>query len=234
MRPRLPIAAGLAAVLLAAVVGLLFARQDDRPRSETLAAIAPTATERPPATVTPTATLVPTTTNTPRPPPTATPQPPPPPPPTPHVHEEPPSQPPAPQESGEWLDPAFAARVLALVNVERTSRGLAAFTTNGALTRAAESYAHTLLQFDSLTHTANGTDPLGRMRAAGYSAGPTVGEVLWRGVGSWPPERTVADWMASPGHRAIILSTAYREAGVGCYFKQAGRVEARCVLDAAG
>ena len=124
--------------------------------------------------------------------------------------------------------------MLTLVNAERTSRGLAAFTSNGALTQAAESYAHTLLQFDSLTHTANGTDPLGRMRAAGYTGGPTVGEVLWRGVGSWPPERTVADWMASPGHRAIILSSAYREAGVGCAFKQMGQLEARCVLDAAG
>ena len=124
--------------------------------------------------------------------------------------------------------------MLALVNLERTSRGLAAFIPNAALTQAAESYAHTLLQFDSLTHTANGSDPLGRMRAAGYSGAPTVGEVLWRGVGSWPPERTVADWMASPGHRAIILSAAYRQAGVGCYFKQNGRLEARCVLDAAG
>ena len=231
MRPRLLIAAGLAAVLLTAVAGLLFARQDDRPRSETLAAIAPTATERPTATITATATLVPTTTNTPRPPPTATPQPPPPPP-TPHVHEEPPL--PAAQVSGEWLDPAFAARVLTLVNAERTSRGLAAFTSNGTLTQAAESYANTLLQFNSLTHTANGTDPLGRMRAAGYTGSPTVGEVLWRGVGSWPPERTVADWMASPGHRAIILSSAYREAGVGCAFKQTDVLEARCVLDAAG
>jgi uncharacterized protein YkwD len=72
------------------------------------------------------------------------------------------------------------------------------------------------------------------MRAAGYTGGPPAGEVLWRSVGSLPPERTVADWMASPGHRDIILSSAYREAGVGCAFKQTDRLEARCVLDAGG
>ena len=120
------------------------------------------------------------------------------------------------------------------MNAERTARGLAAVTPNDALARAAVDYAHLLLQFETLSHSAAGTTLSGRARAAGYTAGPPLGEVLWLAVGVAPPERAVADWMASPGHRDIILSPVYRSAGAGCYFQQGSLLEARCVIDFGG
>ena len=72
------------------------------------------------------------------------------------------------------------------------------------------------------------------MRAAGYTSGPPLGEVLWLAVGVLPPERTVADWMASPPHREVILSSSYRVAGASCYFRQGARWETRCVMDFGG
>jgi uncharacterized protein YkwD len=105
---------------------------------------------------------------------------------------------------------------------------------NNALARAAADYAVLLMQYSSLSHTAAGTTLTGRVRAAGYTAGPPLGEVLWLAVGVVPPERTVADWMASPGHRDVILSSSYSVAGAACYFRQGARWEARCVMDFGG
>ena len=135
----------------------------------------------------------------------------------------------------EWLHTDFGTQVLALVNAERSERGLLEFSANDALTRAAKGYARTLLRLDLLSHTADGTDLLSRVRAAGYGGGPPLGEILWRGVGALSPEDTVAGWMSSPAHRAIILDPGYREAGVGCYVRDDGAVlDVRCVVDVAG
>ena len=124
--------------------------------------------------------------------------------------------------------------MFSLVNVERTSRGLAALAPNDALARAARDYARTLLEFPSLSHSADGTTVRDRTRAASYTGGPPLGEVLWLAVGVAPPERAVADWMASPPHRDAILNASFQEAGAGCYFRQAELPEARCVVDFGG
>jgi uncharacterized protein YkwD len=64
-----------------------------------------------------------------------------------------------------------------------------------------------------------GGDVVDRVRRAGYALrGCTwrLGEVLARRLG---PGATAADtvhaWMASPGHRSILVSEHYRELGVG-------------------
>jgi uncharacterized protein YkwD len=114
------------------------------------------------------------------------------------------------------------------------ARGLAPLSADGALTRGATNYARTLIELGTLSHSANGTTLLQRVRSAGYSGGPPLGEVLWQSTGYLPPERTVSDWLNSPGHRDTILNPAYRFAGVGCYFRQAARLEGRCVMDLAG
>ena len=185
----------------------------------------------PTATPTETATATPTPSPTPPPPPTATTAP------VPHVHT--PVPPAAPQEQAPpepqprvWSDPAFAGRVLTLINAERSARGLAPLATDGALTASATGYAETLLRLGALSHNADGTDVLSRARAAGYGGGLPVGEVSWRGVGSLPPENVVSGWMSSGSHRDVVLSGQFRVAGVGCYFRDdGGMLEARCVMD---
>jgi uncharacterized protein YkwD len=121
-----------------------------------------------------------------------------------------------------------------LVNGERAARGVGPLAPDGALTNGATSYASMLLGYSALSHTAGGTTLSTRTARAGYTAGPPLGEVLWLGIGVLPPERVVSDWMNSPGHRDVILSPTYTKAGSGCYFRQGGRLEARCVLDVAG
>ena len=111
---------------------------------------------------------------------------------------------------------------------------MAPLSPDSALTGGAVNYAGTLLQLNTLGHSANGTTLLQRVRAAGYGGGPPLGEVLWQSTGYLPPERTVSDWLNSPGHRDTIMNPAYRVAGVGCYFRQAARLEGRCVMDLAG
>ena len=228
MRSRLSLAAGLAVVFVAAIVGLFVARQGDGYRSDTLALALPTATLQPTATATD--TPAPTATNTPQPAPTATAEPVPPPASDPPPEDPPHQHPPPQQSTDEWFDTAFANRVLSLLNAERTSRGIAALTRNGALTQSAQNYARTLTRLNALSHNADGTSLQSRAGAAGYP-GLRLGEMLWRSVGYLPPEQVVADWMASAGHRDIILDPTFRDAGVGCYFRQTDRLEARCVMD---
>lgn len=136
---------------------------------------------------------------------------------------------PGPPSSANRLDAGFASQVLALVNAERSARGIAPLGSNGALTQAANGYALLLLGYPSLTHTANGTTLQGRASAAGYGGG-YLGEVLWQGWGTFSPADVVAAWMNSPPHRAIILDPTYRDAGVGCAFS-AGSPDSRCVMD---
>lgn len=62
------------------------------------------------------------------------------------------------------------------------------------------------------------TLPWDRMTAAGYNWNSAAENIS---AGYSTPSAAVAGWMASAGHRANILSTSYRELGVGYYY-QAG------------
>jgi uncharacterized protein YkwD len=74
---------------------------------------------------------------------------------------------------------------------------------------------------DYFEHVGPGGDtPADRMRSCGYiyssGVGYEVGEnialgTLWAGS----PQAIVADWMASPGHRANILDAHFRDTAVG-------------------
>ena len=238
--PAVALAAVLMAVLLtAAASAILLSLGSADLRSETLSAAEPAATAPPPTTPQP-----PTATDTPQPPSanapvaTATPQPPTllaeQPASTQHTHPSPtPYAQPTPPPT-DRIDGDFANRVLALINAERTSRGIPALQTNSALVRSAQGYARTLLQLDALGHDVDGSSLSSRVAAAGYDGGAPLGELLWGSTGYRPPEQVVADWMASPGHRQFILDTAYSFVGVGCAFSEGDRLKARCVMDMAG
>ena len=104
---------------------------------------------------------------------------------------------------------------LCLLNKERRSRGLRALKLNHKLSVAARRHARAMSARKFFAHG----DFVGRIRAAKYLAGArswTVGENLaW---GSWDyatPASIHRGWMNSPPHKKNILSSRFREVGIG-------------------
>ena len=111
-----------------------------------------------------------------------------------------------------------------LVNRTRTSHGLRGFAWSRSLARAAHRHARDMSRRGYFGHQRAGGPSLGRRaRAAGFR-GRNVGEAIAYGCGSLStPASIVSAWLASPGHRAILLSGRSR-VGVGV----AGRPPANC------
>jgi uncharacterized protein YkwD len=108
------------------------------------------------------------------------------------------------------------AALLCAINRARVAHGLPAWAINPSLRRAAGRHAADMVRRHYFAHVrAGGLDVLSRLRAAGWS-GTAYGEALAWGCGTRArPRATVRSWLASPMHRAILLSPLYREAGVG-------------------
>jgi uncharacterized protein YkwD len=121
-----------------------------------------------------------------------------------------------PSDCNARINPAYDAEVLALVNQERTSRGLSALTLQSQLDTAANNHSVDMVCNDFFSHTgSDGSSPSSRATALGYPS-TFVGENIYYGSGSYDsPQQTVASWMNSDGHRANILNTDYTEIGIG-------------------
>ena len=112
------------------------------------------------------------------------------------------------------------AAVLGALNAARADAGVAPVRRRPALTRAACAYAADMVARRFFSHTSpDGKGPVDRARASGYlRAAPvwSVGEIL---LWSRKPVFTAADaaaaWLASPPHKVVLLSRAYKDAGVG-------------------
>ena len=108
--------------------------------------------------------------------------------------------------------------VICLVNKKRHHRGARRLTWDPRLQSAAESHSTAMDSYNFFAHGGDGT-PVDRVRASGYLAGASswiVGEDLhWGTGGQGTPKATVKRWMASPSHRATMLSRAFRNIGVG-------------------
>ena len=97
--------------------------------------------------------------------------------------------------------------MLRKVNEARAHHGLAALRRSSSLSASAASYSHWLMQVDYFGHMTS-------IRASG--AFDRLGEVLEMHRGYKARiTRTLRRWLASPGHRAVILSPAYRYFGAG-------------------
>lgn len=115
--------------------------------------------------------------------------------------------------AGCTADPATSARALALVNAERRARGLRPVTVNARLVAAAQGHACDNMRRGVYTHTGSDGSTLSarlgrqgyRLRAAAENTGLGFEEA---------PERLVAFWMRSPGHRDNILDPDFTEAGL--------------------
>ena len=108
--------------------------------------------------------------------------------------------------------------VIALVNQERTARGIPALTASEVLLGTADTRVKECAQLFSHTRPDNRTFwTVFTDKKISYGL---VGENI--AYGQSTPEEVVAAWMNSSSHRATILSTEYTAIGVGYYKTAAG------------
>jgi uncharacterized protein YkwD len=127
--------------------------------------------------------------------------------------------------AGSWLRPVPAneaqvrAATVCLINAERERHGRVALTQNVMLQRAAELHSLDMGKRKFFEHrNPDGVQPDARIIHQGYPP-ILVGENLaWGELAQSAPANVVALWMKSPGHRANVLETGYREIGLGLAF----------------
>lgn len=123
-------------------------------------------------------------------------------------------------ESKEAIEPAellemdaMSSTFLNLVNTARSRQGLRNLTYNSNLNRAAARHA---ADYNQDSHTgSDGSSIRDRVAASGYSPMRAWGEnVYWEyGSGTGAVKNAFDWWMQSPGHRANILSSSFKEMG---------------------
>jgi uncharacterized protein YkwD len=103
------------------------------------------------------------------------------------------------------------------INAQRAQYGLAKVKPNRQLARAADFHSREMLSANYFAHeSANGGSFFARVQR--FSHKRALGEtlaMLGGGCGRGAAARIVEMWMNSPGHRAILLSSAYQRVGVG-------------------
>jgi len=112
-------------------------------------------------------------------------------------------------------------RVVALVNKIRTDRGLAKLTVKPCLVRAARNHATEMGAQQYFGHDSYSGESFARRlirhgyKREGFSLWK-VGEDIAYGSGLYStPELIVDNWMHSKAHRAVILTKAFRNIGIG-------------------
>lgn len=128
------------------------------------------------------------------------------------------------KDSGLIPTPGNISRVvpatLCLVNRHRHAHGLASVHTKPSLRTAAAQFSQEMVAENFFSHVSpSGSAPIDRLTAVGYiqpNHGFSIGENIAAASGSQAtPDAIVALWMASPEHRANILSPAFRDTGIG-------------------
>jgi len=113
-------------------------------------------------------------------------------------------------------------RTFALHNAARRDRNLRPFCVHPALLKAARLHTRDMIQRNYFSHITKGTnlDPCDRIRRQGYRYSSCA-----ENIGSYPtPDSMFKAWMNSPGHRANILSSKYREVGIGVARRGSGNL----------
>ena len=112
--------------------------------------------------------------------------------------------------------------IVDLTNQERQSAGLPPLAVNAQLVLAAQIHADNMARLDQLSHELPSTSlptPEDRLSFVGYSYSSWGENIAY----NYPDAAAVvAGWMASPGHRANILSPNYTEIGVGVALNSRG------------
>ena len=116
-------------------------------------------------------------------------------------------------------------RVLCLVNRQRARHGVRPLRADRRLARAARRHARDMARRRYFGHQRSGGPSLrARTRRAGFRGRATGETIAWGCGSSGTPRATVRAWMASPGHRTVLLSGRYGRGGAGI----AGRAPVRC------
>lgn len=110
------------------------------------------------------------------------------------------------------------AATLCLVNLARSAHGLRALHANLDLSHVAAGQANSMVRRDYFADARpSGPTLLSLVAVARYPAHAAdfaVGQNIAWGTGSYAtPAHIVAEWLASPPHREIMLSREYRDAG---------------------
>lgn len=118
---------------------------------------------------------------------------------------------------------AFERATVCLLNHKRQRYGLRRLARDRRLSRAAHSHASDMVRTRYFAHVSRrGRDVGDRLARTGYTRGASwwlVGENLAWGAGSLSTPRLIMSaWMKSPGHRANILRSEFREVGVAVAF----------------
>ena len=115
--------------------------------------------------------------------------------------------------------PSVESATLCLINRIRSAHRLRPLRANRELVGVASSQVATMLSWDYFADVRpSGQTPLslvGVTRYPAHAAGFAVGQNIAWGTGSFSDAaHIVGEWMASPPHRAVILTGKYRDAGV--------------------
>jgi uncharacterized protein YkwD len=106
--------------------------------------------------------------------------------------------------------------IVRAINRQRADNGLGGLKTSGGLAKAADYHSWEMLDANYFAHTSrDGGSFDARVRR--FANHNSVGETLaWlSNCGSGSARKVVRMWMDSPGHRAILLSSAFRRVGIG-------------------
>ena len=127
--------------------------------------------------------------------------------------------PPAPVPAGTFRPGRAPAerRLLEAVNRARAERGLPGLRASVLLARPARRHSAVLVRLGYLSHNSGSSPFWTRLVAAGFPPQSSMAENLARVPGCDPSgaERVVQLWLASPAHRANMLSRRYRVMGAG-------------------
>jgi uncharacterized protein YkwD len=97
--------------------------------------------------------------------------------------------------------------VLKQINQIRRAHGLAMLRPSFSLFVSAKLYARRMIRSDYFGHQAS-IPVASRFRLAGET-------LAWHSGWRLSPRRTVGQWMGSPSHRAVLLSSRFTRIGVG-------------------
>jgi uncharacterized protein YkwD len=93
------------------------------------------------------------------------------------------------------------------LNEVRRAHGVPALRVSQSLNRSSGGYARRMLRDNFFGHGSR-IEVASEFRSAGET-------LAWHSGWNAQPRRTVRSWMASPGHRAVLLSRAFRWVGMG-------------------
>jgi uncharacterized protein YkwD len=102
------------------------------------------------------------------------------------------------------------------INHQRAAAGLHRVHASGRLNRAADFHSREMLYGNYFAHTSLNGSPMER-RVRRYRRSRSVGEtlaMLGGGCRRHIAGRVVGMWMASPPHRAVLLSPGFRKVGI--------------------